>query len=98
MVVRNSQDLVIASLSQQLPQAFQSLEIEAIGTSRALEFGIEVKVHQAILFSSLITPHSIFLTPHSLFKIPQFPNTHPFGNYFQFTSLNYFYYFVGPTH
>ena len=48
-VVHNSEGLVIASLSQQLPQAFQSLEIEAIVTSRALEFGIEVEVHQAIL-------------------------------------------------
>ena len=48
-VVHNSEGLVITSLSQQLPQAFQSLEIEAIVTSRALEFGIEVEVHQAIL-------------------------------------------------
>ena len=49
-------------------------------------------------FGSLIIPHSILVTHHSSLKIPQFPNSHPFGNCFHFTSLNYFYCFLGPTH
>ena len=48
--------------------------------------------------SSLNFHHSLLITHHSSLKIPQFPNTHPFGYCFQFTPLNYFYYFVGPTH
>ena len=48
--------------------------------------------------SSLLTQFSSLITHHSSLKIPQFPNIHPFGYCFQFTSLNYFYYFVGPTH
>ena len=48
--------------------------------------------------SSLNFHHLLLITHHSSLKIPQFPNIHPFGYCFQFTSLNYFYYFVGPTH
>lgn len=41
--------MVIASLAQQLPQAYQVAEIEAMAAIRALEFGIEVAVGSVIV-------------------------------------------------
>ena len=48
-------------------------------------------------FSSLITPHSIFVTHrsslityHSSLKIPQLPTPHPFGTITQFVITQYF--------
>ena len=47
-------------------------------------------------FFFFITLHSIFVTYHSSLKIPQFRTPHPFGHYFQFSSINYFLLFMGP--
>ena len=41
--------LVITSLAQQLPYAFQPLEIEAIVVACALEFGVETGIAKAVL-------------------------------------------------
>lgn len=49
VVIRDSQCQVIVSLSQQLPQCLQAVEIEAITASQALEFGFGVGITQAIL-------------------------------------------------
>ena len=49
VVIRDHRGLVIASLAQQFPQAFQVLEIEAIAAGRALKFGIEVGLNEAVL-------------------------------------------------
>ena len=49
MVVRNCNGEVIASLVQQLEQAFQPLEVEAIAACRAVEFGSEIGVDCAIV-------------------------------------------------
>ena len=49
VVVRDSNGLVIASMAQQLPQAYKAVEIEAMAASRASEFGVEIGIHQAIL-------------------------------------------------
>ena len=48
------------------------------------------------LFLSLITSHSIFVTHHSSLKIPQLSTPHPFGHYFQISSLNFFYFLWDP--
>ena len=45
-------------------------------------------------FLSLITHHPIFVTLHPYLKIPKFPNSHPFGFCFHFSSLKYFHVFV----
>ena len=37
-MVRDSNGLVIASMAQQLPQAYKAVEIEAMAVSRASEF------------------------------------------------------------
>ena len=50
------------------------------------------------LFLSPIIHHFLFNFCHLSLKILKFPNIHPFGNCFHFTSLNYFYCFAGPTH
>ena len=49
MVILNNQGLFIAFLSQQLPQAFQAVEIEALAAARALEFASEIGIEQALL-------------------------------------------------
>ena len=48
-MVRDSNGLVIASMAQQLPQAYKAVEIEAMAASRASEFGVEIGIHQVIL-------------------------------------------------
>ena len=49
MVIRNNQGLVMASLSQQLHQAYRAEKIEALAGARALQFALEVGVDKAIL-------------------------------------------------
>ena len=49
VVVRNCNGEVIASLMQQVEQAFQPLEVEAIAACRAVEFGSEIGVDCAIV-------------------------------------------------
>ena len=39
----------MSSLVQQLPQAYQAIEIEAMATSRAMEFGREITVAKVIV-------------------------------------------------
>ena len=48
VVVRNCNGEVIASLVQQMEQAFQPLKVEAIAACRAVEFGSEIGVDCAI--------------------------------------------------
>ena len=49
MVVRNCNGEVMASLIQQLEQAFQPMEVEAIVACRVVEFGSEIGVDYAIV-------------------------------------------------
>ena len=49
VVIRDNQGLVIASLVQQISQAYQAVEVEAMAASRALKFGLEFGIHWAIL-------------------------------------------------
>ena len=47
VVVRDYRGEVIASLVQQLDQAFQPVEIEALAACKAVEFGSELGLHRA---------------------------------------------------
>ena len=47
VVIQDNQGLVIASLVQQLFQAYQAVEVKAKATSRALKFGLEFGIHWA---------------------------------------------------
>ena len=49
VIVRNCNSEVIASLVQQVEQAFQPLQVEAIAACRAVEFGSEIGVDCAIV-------------------------------------------------
>ena len=49
VIIRNNQVLVIAALAQQLSQAYQAMEIEAMDVVRALEFGLEVGVDRVLM-------------------------------------------------
>lgn len=49
MVIRNGDGLVIASLAQPLNQDFKAVEIEALATSRALEFATDIGLDNAIV-------------------------------------------------
>lgn len=49
MVIRNGEGLVIASLAQPLNQAFKAVEIEALDTTRALEFAADIGLDNVIL-------------------------------------------------
>ena len=49
VVVRNCNGEVMASLGQQLEQAFQPVEVEAIVACRAVEFGSEIGVDCAVV-------------------------------------------------
>ena len=49
VVVCNSHGLVIASLAQQLPQAYKAIEIESLATTRALELGLEIGLDRVIV-------------------------------------------------
>ena len=48
-MVRTHTGAILASLTQSIPQALQPAEIEAIATVRALEFGHEIGLIEAIL-------------------------------------------------
>lgn len=49
VVVHNKEGLVLASLSQQIPLPATVLEVETLATRRALEFAIEIGVHELFL-------------------------------------------------
>ena len=49
VAVRIHTSAILASLAQSIPQAFQPAEIEAIVAARALEFGQEIGITEAIL-------------------------------------------------
>ena len=49
VMIRNNLGLVIASLVQQLPQAYQAVEVEAMAACRAMEFGREIGVAKVIV-------------------------------------------------
>lgn len=49
VVIRDSHGLVIASMSQVIPQLFTAIEVEAAAAARALEFALELGVTQAVL-------------------------------------------------
>jgi len=49
VVIRNHQDLVIASLLQKISQAFAPLEVEAFAATRALEFAVELGITHVVL-------------------------------------------------
>ena len=49
IVVRDCHGEVIASLIQQLDQAYQPVEVEAMAASKAVEFGSELGLHGAII-------------------------------------------------
>ena len=49
VAIQDCDGLVIASLTQLLPQAYEVTEIEAIAACRALEFGLDVGINEAVL-------------------------------------------------
>ena len=49
VVIRDSQGMVIAFLSQLIPQEFQAVEIEALVALRALEFAFELGPASVVL-------------------------------------------------
>ncbi|KAL0011639.1 hypothetical protein SO802_006747 [Lithocarpus litseifolius] len=49
VVVRDCQGEVIALLVQQLDQAYQPVEVEAMAACRAVEFGSDLGLHRAIV-------------------------------------------------
>ena len=49
VIIRNDQGLVIVTIAQQLPQAYQATKIEVMATVLALKFGLEVGVDRAIV-------------------------------------------------
>lgn len=49
VLIRDSHGLVIASMSQVIPQLFTAIEVEAAAAARALEFALELGVTQAVL-------------------------------------------------
>ena len=49
VIVRNRKGLVIATMSEKIPQILQPTEIEAMAATRALEFAREVGISEAIL-------------------------------------------------
>ena len=49
MVVRDINGLVLASLSQQIPQAYSPEVIEALAASKALQFASEIGITKLFL-------------------------------------------------
>lgn len=49
VAIRDCRGRVIASLAQLLPQAYDAMGIETIAACRALEFGLEVGISEAVL-------------------------------------------------
>nr|POE90765.1 putative pentatricopeptide repeat-containing protein [Quercus suber] len=49
VVIRDNHSMVIASLSQQLFQTYQAMDVEALVATRALEFASELGITNAIL-------------------------------------------------
>ena len=72
VVVRDRNGLVIAAMSEKIPQLLQPSEIEAMAATRALEFASEVGISEAILESDsllvikALATKDIGLAPYSL--------------------------------
>ena len=49
VAIRDCRGQIIASLAQVLPQAYDAMEIEALAAHRALVFGLEVGISEAVL-------------------------------------------------
>ncbi|KAF3974332.1 hypothetical protein CMV_002320 [Castanea mollissima] len=49
VIIRDCRGHIIASLAQVLPQAYDTMEIEALAAHCALEFGLEVGISKAVL-------------------------------------------------
>lgn len=49
MIIRNNQGSVIASLTQQLSQAYRAEEIKTLAATRGLELGLELGLEKAVL-------------------------------------------------
>ena len=49
MVIWNNQGLVLASLLQQLPQAYCPLEVEALAIAKALQFSSEIGITNTVI-------------------------------------------------
>ncbi|KAL0011137.1 hypothetical protein SO802_006245 [Lithocarpus litseifolius] len=49
VVIRDSSGQPIATLSQQIPQAYNAVEIEAIAATKALEFAREVRINNVVM-------------------------------------------------
>ena len=49
VVIRNSEGLVLGSMSKLVPQAYSPLEIEAMAVTTALEFASDLGLQRAIL-------------------------------------------------
>ena len=49
MMIWNNQGLVLASLLQQLPQAYGPLEVEALAIVKALQFSSEIGITNIVI-------------------------------------------------
>ena len=72
MMIWNNQGLVLASLLQQLPQAYGPLEVEALAIAKALQFSSEIGITNIVIWGDslvLIQPlrsGNESLTPYGL--------------------------------
>ena len=49
MVIRDSDDMILGSLSKQIPQAYSPLEVEAMAATTAIQFASDLGFQHAIL-------------------------------------------------
>ena len=49
MVIRDSDDMILGSLSKQIPQAYSPLEVEAMAATAAIQFASDLGFQHAIL-------------------------------------------------
>ena len=72
VVIRDDNDMVLASMSKQLPQLYSALEVEAMAASTTLSFASQLGFHRVILeFDSLtlamaLRNNSTFLSQDAL--------------------------------
>ena len=82
MVIRNSEEAVLASLLQQIPLPNTVAQVEALAARRAAEFALEIGINQVIIegdyeviYKDLVNPGpSLALHGHLIFDVLQLAN------------------------
>ena len=64
VVIKNNLGQVIASCSEQLPQAFNSVDVEALAAAKAVSFAAKIGITKAVLEGDSLTIMNALSSDH----------------------------------